>query len=212
MVTGNNPRQREFFDRAAATWDRDVQHDRGKISRISNMLDIERGSRVLDVGTGTGVMLPLLLEGVGPEGQVVGIDYSGNMLELARGKFPPDDFPNLMLVHGDATTMELRGMDRVLCYSVFPHFVDQGAALTNLVRGLNPGGRLMVAHSNSRDHINGVHMEAGREVANDLLPPMAEMIQLFEATGLQVQLTIDDGEYFIIMGGSQGSREIHGDR
>jgi len=199
-----NPRQMEFFDRSAETWDLQVQHDPAKVGKIAEILGVEPGDRVLDVGTGTGIMLPHMLDMVGPQGEVIGLDYSERMLEVARQKFPPGVFPNLRLVRGDASLVDPLGVDRVMCYSVFPHFVDQRGTLKNLVRGMRPGGTLVVAHSSSREEINGIHIETGREVANDFLPTMEEMMLMFMEAGLVVRMAIDDEECFVIVGKRDG--------
>ncbi|WP_411285641.1 class I SAM-dependent methyltransferase [Lapillicoccus sp.] len=49
-------------------------------------LHLREGSRVLDIGCGTGLNFPRLLAAVGRSGQVVGVDHSGEMLEVARRK------------------------------------------------------------------------------------------------------------------------------
>ena len=51
---------REFFNRMAPQWDEQVRHDACKLSRIVTALSLQPGERVLDIGTGTGVMLPYL--------------------------------------------------------------------------------------------------------------------------------------------------------
>ncbi|MEO6020892.1 MAG: methyltransferase domain-containing protein [Knoellia sp.] len=67
-------------------------------------LHLQEGSRVLDIGCGTGLNFPLLLAAVGPRGQVVGVDRSREMLEVARRKtvhLPPG---NVVLLEADAQT------------------------------------------------------------------------------------------------------------
>jgi len=57
---------------------------------------------VLDVGCGTGLNFPLLLEAVGESGQVVGVDHSPEMLEVARRKTVRRRPGNVVLVEADA--------------------------------------------------------------------------------------------------------------
>jgi demethylmenaquinone methyltransferase/2-methoxy-6-polyprenyl-1,4-benzoquinol methylase len=69
-------------------------------------LHLQEGSRVLDIGCGTGLNFPLLLAAVGRSGQVVGVDRSREMLEVARRKMihlPPG---NVALVKADAEQLD----------------------------------------------------------------------------------------------------------
>jgi len=65
-------------------------------------MQLQEGSRVLDVGCGTGLNFPLLLEAVGESGQVVGVDRSPQMLEVARRKTVRRSPGNVVLVEADA--------------------------------------------------------------------------------------------------------------
>ena len=49
---------------------------------------IQPGMRVADFGCGTGMVTQLLAELVGPAGEVIGIDFSGDQLEQARVSLP----------------------------------------------------------------------------------------------------------------------------
>ena len=71
-------------------------------NRAIPALHLQEGSRVLDVGCGTGLNFPLLLEAVGESGQVVGVDHSPEMLEVARRKTVRRPPGNVVLVEADA--------------------------------------------------------------------------------------------------------------
>lgn len=69
-------------------------------------LRLQEGSRVLDIGCGTGLNFPRLLAAVGRSGQVVGVDSNPAMLEAARGQIlhlPPG---NVTLVEADAQYLD----------------------------------------------------------------------------------------------------------
>lgn len=112
---------REFFDRAALEWDE--RRPPGETTRLEALLDrllLERGAAVLDAGTGTGIIVPLLLERVGETGRIVGLNLSPGMLSVARAK----GFPSCVeFVEGDIQAMPLPdgGFDLVLCNGTFPH-------------------------------------------------------------------------------------------
>lgn len=81
--------------------------------QVVDMLQVEPHHRVLVVACGTGQDFPHLLEKLGPDGSIVGVDFSGAMLARAA----KHDDPRITLVEADASTLtrEVVGhVDRVL--------------------------------------------------------------------------------------------------
>lgn len=193
-----NPKQREFFDERAEVWDEMSVHDMAKVSYIADLLDISGDMSVLDVGTGTGVMIPSYLERL-QGGHVTALDYSESMISVARRKHPESDSLTYRVM--DLYDLDESGVyDRVVCYSCFPHFPDPIGAIAVLTRALKPGGLLCIAHSSSKDHINHVHEAGGREICNDYLPDMDVMVEMFSSAGLETVSSRDDDEYYIVIG------------
>lgn len=192
-----------FFDEMAERWDQTVFHDPKKLSRIFEYIQIAPGQRALDVGTGTGVLIPYIEDRVGNEGQILAIDLSEKMLEKASEKYP---YSNVQYIAGDIMDFPLEGegFDCIICYSVFPHFTDQEKTVLHLSQGLNKGGKLIICHSQSRDGINQLHRSAGENVAKDLLPPMSSIVRMMEESNLRVIHEIDSDEMFLILGKKQG--------
>jgi len=188
-----------FFDRLAEDWDESTDHHPSKLERIVRLLGLEPDDTILDVGCGTGVMVPYLLERVGENGKVVAIDISPKMIEVAKRKFPPAEYLNVRFIVADVNEMRWENdYDAVLCYSCFPHFRDQRATIQHLAKGLKRGGTLAVAHSESRDAINAIHANGPEEVRSDHLPPADEIAEMMADAGLEVTETIDDEEMFVV--------------
>jgi len=131
---------KEFFNSMAEKWDSICHHDENKINEILDLVNIKKGSKVLDVGTGTGVMIPFLTSRVGDNGEIVAVDIADKMIEFARKKYNDS---NVHFVVGDVFTLELpeEHFDAIICYSVFPHFEYKLTAAEKLGRFLKPGGK-----------------------------------------------------------------------
>jgi len=193
-----NEKQQEFFDAHADVWDEINRNDPKKLDYIIGLLELNGDETILDVGTGTGVMIPYYLETL-KEGSVTALDYSKRMIEKASSKYPPS--AKLRYVVSDVYKLpSMNGFDVAVCYSCFPHFPDPLRALVTISETLKKGGRLMIAHSSSRDHINNVHSHGGEEISNDYLPEIGIMSELFVESGLETEFTRDDDEYYIIIG------------
>lgn len=188
-----------FFDVMAEKWDSICQHDTDKINRILDMVHFQEGSTVLDVGTGTGVLLPFLRSRIGKSGRITAIDISHNMLEIAKKKYSHLD---VHFVEGDIMTADFQPeyFDHIVCYSVFPHFEDKQAAIQHLSQFLKKGGLLVICHSQSREAINHLHKEASEAVANDNLPDVATIRSFFYKARMDTAIEIDNEEMFVVIG------------
>ncbi|CAN5379320.1 hypothetical protein BH18ACI2_BH18ACI2_04960 [soil metagenome] len=108
-------------------------------------LELKSGSRVLEVGCGTGRNLALLLEAVGAEGQVYGIDLSEGMLAEAKELCTQAGWHNVELMRADAADYVLPepvdGAIFSLSYAVIPHHRD---ALRHAWNQLRQGSYLVI--------------------------------------------------------------------
>lgn len=195
----HNPKQRDFFNQRAEVWDKIIVHDPLKVERIVSLLVLKGDEVVMDVGTGTGVMIPFYEDRLN-SGRVTAIDYSERMIERCREKYPEDEHPKvsfrvLDLYHVDYGPV----FDLVVCYSCFPHFPDPQGAIVKLAGCLREGGRLIVAHSSSKEHINTVHEEGGEEICTDFLPGSEVMSAMMAKAGLKTYFEQDDQDYYIVM-------------
>jgi len=111
--------------------------------RAADALALEPGDTVVEMGCGTGANFPHLRERVGPEGRVVGVDFTRGMLERARDRIAREGWANVHLVRADAAEVGFREeVDAVLATFVVGMLADPGAAIEGWAGLLAPGGRL----------------------------------------------------------------------
>lgn len=78
------------------------------------MLGLRPGDAVIDLGCGTGLNLPLLVDAVGPSGLVIGLDQSPRMLRMARQRVTAEGWGNVHLVEDDAERFDPERIRRLL--------------------------------------------------------------------------------------------------
>jgi ubiquinone/menaquinone biosynthesis C-methylase UbiE len=193
---------RQFFDQAAVDWDaQEVKETYIRLQGIVAGLGIEPGGTVLDVGTGTGVLVPLLLKATDGKGQIVALDFSDEMLRRAKAKGYP-----VFYVQGDAQRLPFppQTFDWVICNAVFPHFSDKRRALSETSRVLRKGGRLVICHTASRQTINELHRSVGGVVAHDTIPGEKMMQQLLREAGLEKVRVQDEPDHYVALAQREG--------
>lgn len=108
---------------------------------------LSRGDRVLVFCCGTGREFAAVRERVGPEGRIVGVDFSAAMLARARQSVEREQWANVALVQADATEFASRiegRFDAGVCtlgMSIIPDWV---AAYRNLLFSVKTGGPVVI--------------------------------------------------------------------
>ncbi len=182
----------------AKEWDIICQHDTNKIKYIINLLNIEKGSKILDVGTGTGILIPYLREKIGEQGKIIAIDVSDKMLEIATKKYPNE---NVSFICGDIleAALPIEYFEFTICYSVFPHFFNKQLVVKTIVKYLKKGGKFAICHSQSRKAINNLHKNASQVVAKDKLPQINVIKEYLKNLGLKTTTEIDNDDMFVVI-------------
>lgn len=134
---------REFFDRHARQWDRLKLQILPLVDYRSELLRLLGAGEVLvEVGIGTGELLPELAEGWR---RIVGVDQSRAMLEEAGRRASATAEVDLRLGEMEALPVADARADAVLMNMVLHHAVQPQQVLQEAVRILVPGGRLVIA-------------------------------------------------------------------
>lgn len=105
-------------------------------------LGVKPGERVLEVGVGTGLALPLYPRNC----SVVAIDLSSSMLEIARGRVESYGLEHVELRRMDAGQMEFEDdcFDTVMAAYVVTAVPDYRKVVTEMIRVCRPGGRIIM--------------------------------------------------------------------
>ena len=115
-----------------------VQQDIG--TKLMEMVTIDKGATVLDLGCGTGYLTKVLSERVGPEGKVVAVDPDGERLKIAREKYSAS---NIEYIQADDQTFPPGKYDLVFANQSIHWIPDQRAALKRVYDNLKPGSHFI---------------------------------------------------------------------
>jgi SAM-dependent methyltransferase len=105
------------------------------------------GETVLDVGSGSGVDAIIAAKAVGPEGRVIGVDMTPEMLDAARRNTERMGLDNVEFRKGLAERLpvDAESIDLVISNGVLNLMVDKHGAYKQIARALKPGGRFQIA-------------------------------------------------------------------
>jgi ubiquinone/menaquinone biosynthesis C-methylase UbiE len=190
-----------FFSDISSSWD-DQHTGREEIERLrlfAGHFRLQPGERVLDVGCGSGRLIPLVCEKIGPNGSLVELDFAPGMLDIGRGK--PNN-GNVTFMLGDAHAMPLpsNNFDKVIALALLPHLDDKAAALKEFHRVLKPGGLLVIAHQMGREALDRLHGQSSEPVRRDLLPKKPVLESLLAEAGFSGVEILDEPEQYVAWG------------
>ena len=132
---------RRQFDRLAPRWDRMRSSDAFAPLEQALAAIPSPPSRVLDLGTGTGLAAFVLARRF-PEAEVLGVDVSERMIDVARGNTPPELASRVRFEQADAAQLPFEddSFQLVSLANMIPFFDE-------LERVTAPGGRLVFSFS-----------------------------------------------------------------
>jgi demethylmenaquinone methyltransferase/2-methoxy-6-polyprenyl-1,4-benzoquinol methylase len=145
--------------------------------RAADLAELAPGGRALDVATGTGDLALELAGRVAPGGEVIGVDFSERMLELARAKAGP----RVRFESGNALALEYPdgAFDAATVGFGARNFSDLERGLSEMARVVRPGGRVVVL-----------------EITTPQRPPLSTFFQLWFDHAIPVLGRIVDSQAY----------------
>lgn len=158
-------------------------------------LALQPGERVLDIGSGPGLLASDMALALGAEGAILGLEPSESMRALAERRAAAPDAAPMTFRDGDATALDLEdeSFDVAVSTQVYEYVPDVATALAEARRVLRPGGRLaildtdwdsLVWHSSDPERMRRVLAVWDEHLADPHLP--RRLPQLLREAGFTV--------------------------
>ena len=165
--------------------------NRSATAAAIDALDLKPGGVAADVGFGGGVGLALLLERVGPEGRVHGVDLSPTMVRRAAGRFKREIASGRLHLHSGSITqlpLEDRSIQGAITVNTIYFVEELDRAFSELARVITSSGRVVVGIRDPE-----VMARAPFTAFGFRLRPVNEVIGVAKSNGLALQELRVDG-------------------
>jgi ubiquinone/menaquinone biosynthesis C-methylase UbiE len=117
--------------------------------KLVEAMAIGPGSRVADIGGGSGLLTVHLARAVAPSGKVVATDVDGAVLDLLTQRLRAQKLEGVVetkVVGADTPGLEEGAYDAILLAEVDHYFTDPVAWLASAAKALKPGGRIVISN------------------------------------------------------------------
>ena len=113
---------------------------------VVDLMQVEPGMTLVDLGAGTGYFLPYLAAAAGPQGVVLALDVEASLVDFMTERVAQAGLANTTarLVPYDDPQLESESVDRILTVDTWHHIDDRIGYAGKLLAALRPGGGLYV--------------------------------------------------------------------
>lgn len=154
--------------------------------KVVEALAIKPGSRVADIGAGSGLLTVHLARAVAPNGKVVATDVDGAVLELLAERIKAQNLGNVVeprVVSADTPGLEPGAYDAILLAEVDHYITDAPTWLREASKALKPGGRIVISNRiYHRTQSMANPRKAGLKLISESTPVPTHFIAVFEAS------------------------------
>lgn len=114
-------------------------------SRAVELLCLKRGYCIVELGCGTGLNFSRIIERIGSEGRLIGVDLSPKMLASAQERVERSGWKNVELVQSDIAKYDFKGeVNGVISLGVFGYIADSDNLIKTISHALVPSGRVVI--------------------------------------------------------------------
>ncbi len=117
-----------------------------------DLLKLKPGDRVVDLGCGTGLSFPHIMERIGPEGHLTGVDMTVGMLACARERCDRAGWHNVELVQSEIASYQFTGeVDAVISTGAMGYVSEYDRVIQSTVQALASDGQLVILDAKQPD-------------------------------------------------------------
>ena len=179
---GSAPRTADDTAREQARFDSERRPE-----KVVEALGIGPGSKVADIGAGSGLLTVHLARAVKPNGRVVATDIDGAVLDLLQSRLAAAGLADLVdrkVVGAEQPGLEAGSYDAILLAEVDHYFTDEVTWLKEATKALKPGGRIVISNRiHHRQKSMAAAQRAGLKLEAESTPVPTHFIAVFTAGG-----------------------------
>jgi len=188
-----NQAQRGFFGSLIDVFDPPLPEGvPERLEQIVASAGIRKGDWVLDVGSGTGILVPLIRV-YEPE-IIVACDLSEVMLARLKGHYP---YAHAIAADLRDLTLPEGSVDVVFMNACYPNIVDKPGSFANIGRMMKPGGRMVISHPMGKSFIDALKEKSPFPL--DDFPEQREAERLLKPYGFEIQRLVDEAKLYILV-------------
>ena len=163
-----------------------------RLEEIVASAGIAAGDAVLDVGSGTGILIPLI-QGYSPR-RILACDLSEAMLRQLG-----ENYPDVETILSDVRDLGLPAgsIDVIFINACYPNIVDKPGAFSNMSRMMKPKGRLVISHPLGKGFVASLRENAPFPL--DDFPEGPEASVLLKPFGFAIKDFVDEAQLYILV-------------
>jgi ubiquinone/menaquinone biosynthesis C-methylase UbiE len=163
-----------------------------RLEKIVAIGKIAKDDTVLDVGSGTGILIPIIKKY--KPGSIYACDLSRRMLEQLK-----ENYPYVKTIMADVRDLKLPkgSIDAAFINACYPNIVDKAVAFSNISRMMKAKGRIVISHPLGKAFI--LSLKNGAPFPLDEFPEKPEAGALLKPFGFEIETFIDEPMLYILV-------------